>query len=274
MVKRRRKGKVRRTVFTMVKVAVPMTFLLLLWVYSAEESVRYTPTYPMEDISVYLKQEKLTEEDYALLYRQTGLALPAVDALRRENREEELLMAQKRFFAVEKTCCERDFLLFNEVLAVPRDIVMPVLEDGDILITFNSHFLGWRNGHAAIVVDAEQGLTVEASTLGQNSAIRSIRGWYDCPSFAVLRMENVSKEQRAKIADYAEKMLVGVPYRLTAGTQVPVSGTYCSHLIWYAYKQFGYELDSDGGIVVTPRDVYDSPLLELVQIYGMNPLED
>lgn len=49
------------------------------------------------------------------------------------------------------------------------------------------------------------------------------------------------------------------------------AGTHCAHLVWLAYSKFGYNLDSDGGYIVTPRDLYESDLLELVQIYGISP---
>ena len=39
---------------------------------------------------------------------------------------------------------------------------------------------------------------------------------------------------------------------------------------WYG-TLIGYDLDSDGGFVVTPDDLYHSDLLELVQIYGIPP---
>ncbi len=203
-------------------------------------------------------------------------------------------LGQYRYYDMDKVIeaaldmAEGNLILFHEVLAESRRIyekngvgdemseIMPVLEDGDILITFNSHFLGWRNGHAAIVTDAEAGLVLEALALGKDSAVLSLKGWRDCPSFAVLRLAGVSAEQRKMVAKYAEEVLSGVPYRLTAGMwesieTMRLSGTHCAHLVWYAYKQFGYDLDSDGGILVTPRDLYDSPLLELVQVYGMEP---
>ncbi len=299
-----------------VKVVIAMMLLaciLIFWTHTAEEEAHYTPDYPMEDISALLEKESLTEEEYAFLYRQTGLGPIAVDALRSEKRCEELFVVQERFFAEAEVVCEGDFLLYNEVLAEPWEAsrkgrtsrwgkqVIPVLEDGDILITFNSHFLGWRNGHAAIVIDAERGLTLEALMLGKDSAVLSVNGWSDCPSFAVLRVAEMSKEQRAEVAAYAKNTMTEIPYRLTAGIwdglgareirnavevgagnisggegeeraeYVELAGTQCAHLVWYAYKQFGYDLDSDGGFVVTPENLYDSPLLEVVQIYGMKP---
>ena len=48
-----------------------------------------------------------------------------------------------------------------------------------------------------------------------------------------------------------------------------IEGTHCAHLVWYAYNRFGYDVDSDGGVIVTPRDIFESPVWEVVQVYGM-----
>lgn len=294
--KKQKKRKVRRIAFTMLNIAIPLTIILFVWTYSVEGEGRCEPDYPMEDITGYLYKSELTEADYDTLFCQTGLSQIAIDALRKEQREEEILAVQERFFRKVPTECERNFLVFHEVLKAEEapgkrvrradDVTtaLPALEDGDILITFSSHFLGWRNGHAALVVDAENGLTLEALTMGRDSAILSLKGWLDRPSFVVLRLTGVSEEDRAVVADYAERNLKKLPYRLTAGIwgrdevlsnqsfrkeAEALGGTQCAHLIWYAYHRFGYDLDSDGGVLVTPRDLYDSPLLEIVQVYGM-----
>lgn len=290
---------------------------LWLWTERAERKIHYSPDYPREDLAPYLEADALTPEAYELLYRQTGLSQVAVDTLRGENRQEELLLAQEHLFADVETECSCSFLLFHETQRnISADGTMiPVVEDGDILITFGSHFLGWRNGHAGIVVDADEGLTLEALTLGKDSDILTLESWAQRPSFAVLRLRDASAEERAQIALYAREHLAQIPYRLTAGIWRPelsdaqprltvsigaeeasrqpevgaeeasgqsedgadgargreaeLRGTQCAHLVWYAYRQFGYDLDSDGGSLVTPRDLYDSPLLEVVQIYGM-----
>ncbi len=376
--------------------------ILLFWTYVAEEQIHYTPDYPMEDITPLLEKDRLTEGEYELLYRQTGLSRIAVDILRKENRSEELLVAQERFFAEVEIDCECNFFVFRETLKMQEsDVqemqfsdeqaeVMPVLENGDILITFNTHFFGWRNGHAALVVDAENGRTLEAMTLGRDSAILSLKSWAERPSFVVLRLADASKEQRAEIATYAKETLTQIPYQLSAGigegiqrlllqlfreeakeaqaedigtkgvetkeaqaedigtkdvetkeaqaedigtkgvetkeAQVEdigtkgvetkeaqaedigtkgvetkealaedigtkdvetkeaqenddrtgsgytkIVGTQCAHLIWCAFREFGYNLDGDGGLIVTPKDLYESPLLEVIQVYGMKP---
>ncbi len=294
-----RKCKCRAGV-TVATAGILLGGILVLWSYSAEKDVHFTPDYPMEDITPYLEKETLGETEYEILYWQTGLTALAVDCLREQNKSEELLSVQERFFAEVETTCEWNWFIFGETLRHPENNAeaFPALEDGDILITFNSHFFGWRNGHAAIVVDAEAGRTLEALTLGRDSAILSVDDWMDRPSFAVLRLSGASKQEREEIASYAEKELVELPYRLSAGiwesggfgvkstafgaqeetaemdgAASEISGTQCAHLIWYAYRQFGYDLDSDGGLLVTPRDLYESPLLEIVQIYGLNPQE-
>lgn len=293
--KKRKKKKVRRIVFTTVSIAIPLALLLFVWTYSVEGEAHFAPEYPMEDIEGYLEKEELSEEDYEFLFQQTGLTKLAIDTLWEENRREEILAVQEHLFRQVDVRCERSFLVFRELLEAEKspkqrlrhaetlDMAIPVVEDGDILITFNSHFLGWRNGHAALVVDAERGLTLEAISLGRDSSIRSLRSWTDWPSFVVLRLTELSQRERAVVADYAERNLKQIPYSLTAGMWdgdeeeledalqegETLGGTQCAHLIWYAYNHFGYDLDSNGGVLVTPKDLYESSLLEVVQMYGV-----
>ena len=53
--------------------------------------------------------------------------------------------------------------------------------------------------------------------------------------------------------------------------QQPLKGTQCAHLVWYAYKNFGIDLDCNGGCVVKPQDMANSPYMQVVQIYGFDP---
>ena len=69
--------------------------------------------------------------------------------------------------------------------------------------------------------------------------------------------------------------MLGVPYRLTTGVFSKKSPrnlktSQCAHFVWYAYKKFGIDLDSNGGKVVKPQDIALSDKVELVQAYGFN----
>ncbi len=252
---------------------------LAVWTAGAEAFAHYAPECAQEDLTSILQKDALSAADYALLFGQTGLAKPGVDELYATGRQWELLGLQQRFFAnAEVECSHTSLFIRSERLMNFQSIVqsvdfLPAAQDGDILITFNGHFFGWRSGHAAIVVDAGKRLTLEAIMPGWDSGICSLENWQEYPGFALLRLKGASADEREQIAAYAREYLTGLPYSLTALTDSAsdLSGTQCAHLVWYAYRHFGYDLDSNGGLVVTPADIYHSDLLELVQIYGLNP---
>ena len=45
-------------------------------------------------------------------------------------------------------------------------------------------------------------------------------------------------------------------------------GAGSSALVWYAYRQFGLDLDGNGGALVLPFDLANSSQMELVQVFG------
>ncbi len=244
-----------------------------------------------------------TPEEIHLLAEQTGLNEKVIMKMLWENRGEELAEIQEIYYApISIEELQTTPLTISEWLSeeCEQDIGgMPLVDvqDGDILVTKNSRFLGWRNGHAGLVVDAEKGLVLEALTLGSPTKLCNIKRWEKYPSFQVLRLsENVTdtagllfqepeqwlrggaqdKSLPSQVAAYAKENLTDIPYNLLADIlksskadelAIP-TGTHCAHLIWYAYMQFGIDLDSDGGWIVTPTDIANSPYLEVVQSYG------
>lgn len=249
----------------------------VIWWHGIEGEAHVKPEYEKADISALLTKASLQQEDYQLLYEQTGLNKAAINYMFSEDMEMQLLSLQEAYFADVTVKCSPGTLVTREERMVGTRASIPYVEEGDILVTFNSHLLGWRNGHVGIVVDAEKRLVLEASELGTESKVVSMNHWERYPSFAILRLEGVEQQARAAIAAYAVEYLENVPYRLEAGiwdrmckrVNPDVKGTHCAHLVWFAYEQFGYDLDSDGGWIVTPRDIFESPDLEVVQIYGM-----
>lgn len=170
-------------------------------------------------------------------------------------------------FSKNTVCTPLSIVVREERLANSRRHPAPALEDGDILVTKCTHSFGWRHGHAALVIDAANGLTLEAVTLGVPSAAGTVEGWRSYPSFTVLRLKGADLDLRRQIARHAAKELDGLPYRLTSGLwgeklAVPPQGSQCAYLVWYAYAYYGYDLDGDGGKLVTVDDLLQSPLLE------------
>lgn len=150
-------------------------------------------------------------------------------------------------------------------------------QPGDIIISLSTHSFGWKHGHAGLVIDGET--TLESRVLGQNSETGSLENWRRFSSYAVLRVKGSTPAQRQAVAQYGMEVLHDVPYRLTAGMfrekaatqESPFFGLQCAYLVWYAWQHFGVDLDSDGGRIVTPRDLCHSDRLEVVQVYGLDP---
>ena len=143
------------------------------------------------------------------------------------------------------------------------------IETGDILVTDSTYCFCFRHGHAALVVDAENGITLEAFGIGTESEYSRLQEWRRYPHVLVLRL-NAPEEVRQKIAEYAKEHLLGLPYMLSPGAiddkdmDEEYWGTQCAHLVWAAFEAFGYDIDGDGGWLVTPADFVKSELLYIV----------
>lgn len=257
---------------------------LWIWTLACERTAHQNPQYAMVNIEGILEKEVLDEQDYEVIRQQTGLSATATMYLYGQNRQEELFLLQEAYFKGVSVWCfhntpiTKEERIIDEEGNIQKGMPIPYVENGDILLTYCSHFLGWRNGHAGIVVDSEKRLVAEAQVLGKPAVITSLDKWEKYPSFAVLRIEGMEKEVREQVAWYAVDHLVGVSYHLTAGIRERLlgetqegspSGTQCAHLVWYAYRHFGVDLDSDGGLIVTPDDIMNSPEVTIIQRYGM-----
>lgn len=302
--------KRRRRAWSVVFLVILTLFLFLYnWVVEAIPQAHLQPGVAQLDIRPLLRQSPITEEQLTILSEQTGLHPRIISKLLKQGRAKQLYQLQQHYFTpVHIESLNTTPLTISEHLVDEqgrRTTGMPLvdLQDGDILITKNSRFLGWRNGHAALVVDAEKGLILEAIMLGTVTKLSSVEKWSTYPSFQVLRLkdEYALKDEFAqktdnsvaslpqKIANYAKENLAEIPYHLHAGIFERISssglktvqaadaenpsddtpkGTHCAHLVWYAYKQFGIDLDSDGGLIVTPNDIQNSSYLEVIQSYG------
>ncbi len=251
---------------------------LMQWKHYAELEVYKSPNREWMDITPILEKDVWDETDYRTIFYQTGLGRRAIDTLSPEEKEGKILYAQTSFFNSPTIECTKNSIISwqeQNINGFVPDIIG--IENGDILVSFCTHTYGWRNGHVGIVVDAKEGKTLEAIVMGQDSCIQNVDKWRRYPAFIVLRLKNVSKEKREEIAEYALENMKGIPYGFVTDVaehiikgEFEIGDTDCSHLIWRSYKNFGYDLDSDGGIIVTPRDIAESPLLEVVQVYGID----
>ena len=289
--------------------ALAILFILTLGIMTfldraTEGQIHIYPSYPKEEISAVLMDAfdsegklRLDDQEYKQLLYQTGLGKPAVEELLQEAGAvtpevlNQFNQFQSDFFApITVLCTKIGIITFEEKIIDQNQeeingFRVVKLKKGDILINKSSHSTGWRHGHNAIVIDAENQKTLEAVLLGYDSMVQSIEKWRSYPSFILLRLREdlpakdgrTPEEAAAYAAEFAAEFEKDIPYGLLAGflnkaeSPEKLSETQCAHLVWYAYYNAGYDLDSDGGWLVTPNDIANSELLEIVQIYGVNP---
>ena len=212
--------------------------------------------------------------DYELIYKQTGLTRLGVDPLLEEKNIGEILRIQDAFFS------ERDyyydcFAPFTGRFEKKRGRYPNApLCDGDIIFCPATYLSSSVLGHTAIVVDGEVGRIAEAYGFGAGFDTTLSASFFVYPAFVILRPK-VDEQIKQQVAQYTKTELVGAEYDILAGLfeeKAPevLERTHCSHAVWYAYNKFGIDLDSNGGKIVTPTDILNSPYLEVVQVFGMD----
>jgi len=269
--------KFKKSQIAMLAIVVIVIFILLsnifLQKFWAHRKGCFVPNY---------EKVTLTEQsDYDTIFMQTGLGKSSVDKLLEEGDFQTILNIQEAFFAETDISCEPLLGWFTREDRKVDDggIVFVDLQPGDVIVTLSTHSLGWRHGHAALVVNERN--TLECAVLGENSGYGNIEMWKTYSNFAVLRIKDVTKEQQQEVIQYALSNLYGVPYHLSSGfigpkapkPEDPQFGLHCSYLTWYAWNYMGYDTDSDGGRLVSTYDLLHSDQFEIVQIYGMDPRE-
>lgn len=268
-----------------IPIACITIFFLLNFLLNAaaEPHDHVSPGYEEVDLSLILAKDSLSDTDYETLYRQTGLGRPAVqDLLLLPDGREKIQQFQEDFFREPHITCKQISLtayqesLTDETGSRIYGFQLAPLRDGDILLTRSMHSFGWRHGHAALVTSAAAGQTLEAISLGVDSSYQSVNGWRDWPTVMILRPKAKYGEKAAQAVAFANEHLAGIPYNLVAGIftskfQEDISGTQCAHLVWEAYMSAGLDLDSDGGKIVTVKDLANSEYLDIVQVFGVDP---
>lgn len=270
-----------------IKITISLLTLVIiaycLFIFANMYNSIYSPTSPKVDIAHILKKPLLNENDYSLIFTQTGLAKPAVDdLLSQSNGINKVISYQDSYYTKHKFYVEKlnlftsqESIMVNSTNNYNSFQIAP-LKNGDILLTKSTRTLYWRHGHCGIVIDASKGITLESLEPGTISMQQNISKWQSYPTFKLMRLKNVDQKKLDEIAQYAVKNLTGIGYSMFAKKSKvdKLTSVNCSQLIYQAFIQFGYDLDCNSGIFITPENIAKSDLLSIVQIYGFNPKKD
>ena len=272
----------KKSVF--ITATVLLSALLLLGILQLGAAVSsgwraWSPEYSKEDITsiVYKEKDKLSDEDYDTLFRQTGLTRLGIDGLIDKNLRYRILEIQEQYFE-EQSYAFHSFGPFTGFMKRSSDsprVRYAVLENGDILYSASTFFSFFRLGHSSLVIDAAGAKIAQASGYGDPLKLLYTGAFFDRASFVILRV-NADAETKNAVVDYAAENMLGLDYSILAGifgkkNKENLKSTHCSHFIWYAYDKFGVDIDSNGGKIVTPDQILRSENVSVVQVYGIDP---
>lgn len=271
-------------------------FYIGFWVADGEAHT-WTPAYEMLDgdalKAIYDKPEP-SEEDYEILFRQTGLTKTGIDrAKKQKNGWAKVLAIQKSYFTERGVETELYAPLVCTDYHTGDPAEMIYLERGDILITSSTHFSGFRIGHSAIAVD-NYGRIFQSNQVGVASGYaRATEMFGNRTNFMVVRIKpeyfsdaKTDDEQYRsnldRVTSYIENDLKDVKYSVFTGIftkKDSLAATSCAHMIWYGFKhfddandgKFNLDLDSNGRLLIVPKNISESPYVELVQTFGFDP---
>jgi uncharacterized protein YycO len=237
----------------------------------------WKPNYEKIDLTEILNKSELTDDDYQTLYEQTGLTKIGIDRCLAYGAAGKVRIntIQDDYFAdFTVKPCHFSYMTCTDRLANNEHINYTYLENGDIVVTSSTHIAGWRMGHSGMVVNASKGTVIKASNYTEPSALTSIATEFTDRITFVILSPKVGSEVKNQVAEYALNNLVGINYSALIGIfrkKNSIDRTQCAHVVWYAYNHFGYDIDGNGGGLVTPQDFTKSSLLEVVQVFGFNP---
>ncbi len=243
----------------------------------------YIPKYDKVDLTAFLDKTSFTEYEYETIFEQTGLGKSSVNYLILSGNISDILYYQDKFFQERKPKNEyvvNAITFMTQMQNKDGEMVYapPFVEvkEGDILVSLATATMGYSHGHAAIYLG--NGKILESYSIGTLSGISPADFFLSYNNYAILRPKTEEIDGK-EVAAFAKKYLQGKEYSLTSGiynkkymTHLDNDFTlHCSFLPWYAWQEFGVNLDSDGGVIVTPKDILLSKEVEVVQMYGFSP---
>lgn len=275
-IKRKRMHPLKRAVIIVFAVVFALAAVFAFFMICdavAHNTARTVPNYPRQDLSAVLAKEEWSDEDYDLIYRQTGLTRAYFEGLDARPDEEFILRCQNDLFFEGEYEHDADTFGTAHDYFPDEYFAMVELEPGDVLISASVHTMGWKNGHAALVVGGSS--VLQAFGVGTVSDIVSPSWFRRAANFMVLRPK-LEKSETDRVVSWALENMNGVEYSLFTGIFSPKDqtddprDTQCAHLVWQAYYACGYDIDSTGGPVVSPKNIANSDLFEVIQVNGFD----
>ncbi len=269
-------SRIKKTLIIFLCIVLIPTLTLSVFAIGEDVAIgfeRFVPDYDRVDIVPVLEKSELSNEDYKLLYYQTGLSKSGLNDTLAERGIDGVLEFQDGVFGEYKVN-DYKFAPFCHYYSINKKMPIVPVQNGDIIVSSSTEFSFWSVGHCAMVVDAENGVVVEAIGIGSESKYGTLSSILRRGNFIILR-PTVEPKVLNKIIDYTTSNLIGIKYDPTIGILSrkyveDIKYTHCAHIFWYAFYKHGIDIDSNGGPVVTPKDISHSEHFKLIQVSGFD----
>ena len=178
--------KSKKTI-ALLSVIIILLVLIIRHIYCVN-SAFYNVEYPKTDISELIRTSNLSDNDYDIIFKNTGVSPKAAkDIVQSEDYE---LLDRLNDLYFKEPEFNKEYIAspvtVQERLNKGKTPLVP-LKKGDILITFNTHTLEWRHGHCGLVLTEDGEKILEHTSIGNTSCINYASSWGRYPAFVVLR---------------------------------------------------------------------------------------
>ena len=273
-------------------------FYIGYWVSDAKARV-WNPSYEMlaeDELKAIYDKPELDGNDYKTLFEQTGLTRIGIDRARAKGDYgwNTVLAIQESYFKKRGVKKYRYAPLVCTEYMDGDTAELIFLEQGDIIISSSTHFSGFRIGHSAIVTDGDNAEIYQSNQVGVSNGYSDAYEMFATrTNFMVLRIkpkyfsengvDDASyRNNLERVTEYISKRFTEVPYSFVTGVftkKDSMKATSCAHLLWYGFKhfddenggKFNLDIDSNGRLLVVPKNIAESPYVELVQNFGFDP---
>ena len=206
--------KVKIWIAIIVTAVLAVSFKILDHYGSSDSKPEY-PDYEMRDLNGEIDLLKIyegvaKEEEMKEIFLQTGLGDAGIASVRTESKNFDEFLNVLEVYQSQLFCGSGTKKLVE-------------LKTGDVLVSMSQRFCFYPHGHAAIVVDGEKDILLEARSYRAGSCTCKASKWTKLSSIVILRLKDEVREVFEKeqgynpaesAANYAMNHLNGLKYSL------------------------------------------------------------
>lgn len=279
------KYRIQKIIYSILTVIVLFCCVVLIATEVTEKHAVSPLSTAKVDLTEVAQKTTLSQSDYDLLFKQTGLGKTDIDLIWDSKADiyGEISAYQRRFFSDPAYICDgiAGFSRAERIVDSEDDYQFYDVQEGDVFLTKSTHTLCYRHGHSSLYLGGEEKELLEATVIGAPVTCTKAAAWGGYPTGIQLRITTAMAasvgmtpaELGEAVVAYAREEILGDNYDLLAGAfgiGANSDDTQCAYLIYEAFSHFGVNV-STREFPVTPTSLLNSGAFEIIQVWGLDP---